>query len=166
MENAFASYEGISACWIEKCTFISGIVAMAHKGVVYCHGDATGGAQGSARVQGSDWQLVRAELSPVFGRNLNFRFPQANPKERVRINAVNSRLRAADGTIRMMIDPVRCPNVVKDFEGVRLLEGGSGEIDKKIDPHLSHLSDSIGYYISKEFPLRTRSPPPQHRLRP
>ena len=29
MENAFARYEGISACWIEKCTFISGIVAMA-----------------------------------------------------------------------------------------------------------------------------------------
>jgi hypothetical protein len=29
MENPFASYEGISACWIEKCTFISGIVAMA-----------------------------------------------------------------------------------------------------------------------------------------
>jgi hypothetical protein len=29
MENDFVSYEGISACWIEKCTFISGIVAMA-----------------------------------------------------------------------------------------------------------------------------------------
>src|SRR4051794_20562668 len=29
MENAFARYEGISVCWIEKCTFISGIVAMA-----------------------------------------------------------------------------------------------------------------------------------------
>jgi hypothetical protein len=29
MENTFASYEGISACWIEKCTFISGIVAIA-----------------------------------------------------------------------------------------------------------------------------------------
>src|SRR3954454_9035963 len=32
MENAFARYEGISACWIEKCTFISGIVAMARNG--------------------------------------------------------------------------------------------------------------------------------------
>src|SRR5689334_7571828 len=29
MENASARYEGISVCWIEKCTFISGIVAMA-----------------------------------------------------------------------------------------------------------------------------------------
>jgi hypothetical protein len=115
-----------------------------HKGAVYCHGDATGGAQGSARVAGSDWQLVRAELQPVFGRNLNFRFPQSNPRERVRVNAVNSRLRAADGTVRMMVDPVKCPNIVKDFEGVRLLERGSGEIDKKADPYLSHLSDSVG----------------------
>ena len=29
MENVFAKYEGISVCWIEKCTFISEIVAMA-----------------------------------------------------------------------------------------------------------------------------------------
>jgi hypothetical protein len=29
MENAFAKYQGISACWIEKCTFSVGIVAMA-----------------------------------------------------------------------------------------------------------------------------------------
>jgi hypothetical protein len=124
-----------------------------HKGIVLCYGDATGGAQGSARVQGSDWQLVRAELSPAFGRNLNFRVPQSNSRERVRVNAVNSRLKAADGTIRLMVDPQKAPSVVRDFEGVRLLEGGSGEIDKKADPHLSHLSDSIGYYIAKEFPL-------------
>jgi len=36
MENAFASYEGISASWIEKCTFISGIVAIALPGVARC----------------------------------------------------------------------------------------------------------------------------------
>jgi hypothetical protein len=124
-----------------------------HKQVVLCYGDATGGAQGSARVQGSDWQLVRAELSPVFGRNLHFRVPQASPKERVRVNAVNSRLKSASGSVKLMVDPVKCPHAVKDFEGVRLLEGGSGEIDKKIDPHLSHLSNEIGYYVSKDFSL-------------
>jgi hypothetical protein len=31
MENIFAKYEGISGRWIEKCTFISGIVAMAQE---------------------------------------------------------------------------------------------------------------------------------------
>jgi hypothetical protein len=121
------------------------------------YGDATGGAQGSARVQGSDWQLVRNELTPVFGRNLSFRVPSTNPRERVRVNAVNSRLKSADGTVRLMVDPTKCPNVVKDFEGVRLLEGGSGEIDKKADPLLSHWTDGIGYYCEREFPLISRT---------
>jgi hypothetical protein len=34
------------------------------------------------------------------------------------------------------------------------VKGGSGEIDKKANPELSHLSDGIGYYIWKEFPVR------------
>jgi hypothetical protein len=42
MENAFASYEGISACWIEKCTFISGIVAMARLGLPHQRADPAG----------------------------------------------------------------------------------------------------------------------------
>jgi hypothetical protein len=44
--------------------------------------------------------------------------------------------------------------LVRDFEGVRLVEGGSGEIDKKSDSKLSHLSDAIGYYLWREFPVR------------
>jgi hypothetical protein len=98
---------------------------------------------------GSDWQLVQAELRPVFHDRLSLRVPPSNPRERVRLNAVNSRLKSAAGDIRLMVDPVKAPHVVKDFEGVRLLEGGSGEIDKKADPHLSHLSDGVGYYCAK-----------------
>jgi hypothetical protein len=124
-----------------------------HTGPVYVYGDATGGAQGSARVQGSDWDLVKAELRSVFKDRLALRVPGANSRERVRVNAVNSRLMSAAGDIRLMVDPVKAPNVVKDFEGVRLLEGGSGEIDKKADPHLSHWTDGIGYYVAKEFPI-------------
>lgn len=128
-----------------------------HPGQVLCYGDATGGASGSSRVQGSDWQLVRNELQPVFGNRLHFRVPAANPKERVRVNAVNSRLKSASGEVRLMVDAVKAPNVVKDFEGVRVLKGGSGEIDKAADPHLSHLSDGIGYYCEREFPLLSRT---------
>jgi hypothetical protein len=58
-----------------------------------------------------------------------------------------------EGVIRLMVDPVKAPNVVKDFEGVRLLKGGSGEIDKKADPALTHLTDGIGYYVEAEFPI-------------
>lgn len=39
----------------------------------------------------------------------------------------------------------------------RPVQGGSGEIDKAADPHLSHLSDGIGYYAEKEFPIVSRA---------
>ena len=123
-----------------------------HFGPVHVYGDATGGARGSARVMGSDWDLVRAELRPVFGDRLSIRVPAANPAERARVNAVNSRLMSAAGDIRLMVDPVKAPNVVRDLEGVRLLVGGSGELDKRADPKLSHISDALGYYVQRVFP--------------
>jgi hypothetical protein len=124
-----------------------------HVGPVRVYGDATGGARGSARVLGSDWDLVKAELQPVFRDRLRIRVPSANPPERARVNAVNSRLMSASGEIRMMVDPMRAPNVVRDLEGVRLLKGGSGEIDKRANPALSHISDAAGYYLVREFPI-------------
>ncbi len=127
-----------------------------HRGNVICHGDATGGARGSAKVGGSDWELIRAELLAVFGSRLRLSVPRANPPERVRVNAVNARLKNAAGDVRLMVDPAQVPHVQKDFEGVRLLAGGAGEIDKKADPGLSHLSDAIGYYIARQFPLVVR----------
>ncbi len=128
----------------------------AHQGNVICYGDATGGARGSAKVGGSDWELIRAELSPVFGERLRLSVARANPPERVRINAVNARLKNAAGDVRLVVDPEKAPHVQKDFEGVRLLAGGAGEIDKKADPDLSHLSDALGYYIARQFPLVVR----------
>lgn len=128
-----------------------------HQGPVRCYGDATGGARGTAKVQGSDWDLIKAELRPVFGERLSFRVPAANPAERARVNAMNTRLLTGDGVIRLMVDPARAPNVVKDLEGVRTLAGGSGEIDKKATPALTHISDGLGYYVEAEFPVVKRT---------
>ena len=127
-----------------------------HQGDVRCYGDATGGARGSAKVQGSDWDLIKAELRAHFKDRVSFHVKEANPPERSRVNAVNSRLMARDGTVRMMVDPAKAPHVVKDLEGVRTLAGGSGEIDKKATPTLTHISDGLGYYIEKEFPVSNR----------
>jgi hypothetical protein len=129
-----------------------------HEGSVRCYGDATGGARGSARVQGSDWDLIRAELRPQFRERLALRVPAANPAERARLNAVNTRLKSGDGTIRLMVDAAKARNLVKDLDGVRLLAGGSGEIDKRADERLSHLSDALGYYLAAEFPVTAAAP--------
>jgi terminase large subunit-like protein len=124
-----------------------------HAGVVKIYADATGGARGSARVAGSDLDLIKAELTPVFRDRLQMRVPAANPPERTRVNALNSRIKSASGEVRLFVDPVKAPHVVLDLEGVALLKGGSGELDKKSNPTLSHISDALGYYCVKEFPL-------------
>jgi len=132
-----------------------------HGGRVELYGDATGGARGTAQVQGSDWDIARAMLrdgDPAtgltgFGSRLVVCVPSANPKERARVNALNSRVRASDGTMRLLVDPASAPHVVRDLEGVRTLKGGTGEIDKKVDPKLTHISDALGYYVVYRFPV-------------
>lgn len=124
-----------------------------HQGEILCYGDASGGAMGTAKTQGSDWDIIYRMLYAHFGDRLSIMVPRANPAERSRVNAVNTRLKSMNGEIRLMVDE-NCPNVIKDFEGVVLLQGGSGEIDKRADPKLTHLSDSIGYYIVYEFPVQ------------
>lgn len=126
-----------------------------HQGRITCYGDATGGASGSAKVQGSDWDLIKREFHghAAWRDRLFYDVPQANPAERARVNAVNSRLMTSNKEIRMMVDPKKAPHVVKDLEGVRTLEGGSGEIDKKATPLLTHISDALGYYVVRKFPI-------------
>lgn len=135
-----------------------------HRGAVRCYGDATGGSRGTAKVMGSDWDLIKAELKAHFKDRLTIRVKESNPAERARLNAMNSRLKNGAGEIRMMVDPAKAPHVVKDLEGVRLLKGGSGEIDKKHDKRLTHISDGLGYYIEYEFPIvkRTATVKPLH----
>ena len=138
----------------------------SHRGEVRCYGDATGGARGSAQTEGSDWDLIKRMLHQHFGGRVNFLVPAANPPERSRVNAVNTRLLSGDGVVRLMVDAKKAPNVVKDFDGVKLLEGGSGEIDKravkgadskKAAPTLSHISDAVGYYVVREYPIHVIS---------
>lgn len=136
-----------------------------HRGPVRGYGDATGGAEGTAKVEGSDWDLIVRYMRggdsehelPGFGDRFSLRVPPANPAERSRVNAVNTRFKTADGTVRMMVDPVACPNLLKDLEGVQVVEGSAGEIDKNSDPKRTHPTDAAGYYIAKEFPIVKRT---------
>lgn len=125
-----------------------------HTGEVLYYGDQTGGNRGTAKVEGTDWDLVRQYLKPHFGPRLRDRVHRKNPPERDRVNAMNSRLKAANGTVRMAVNPSACPQLVKDFEGVTLLEGGSGELDKEAnDGKLTHLTDALGYYVHERHPI-------------
>jgi hypothetical protein len=124
-----------------------------HPGKVFIYGDASGGSRGSAKTVGSDWVIVKEMLRPVFKGRLFFRVPLANPLQRARLNAVNRRLRDANGKVGVRIDGSRAMKMADDFEQTMLLEGGSGELDKKSDLMVTHLTDGFGYYAIKEFPV-------------
>ena len=125
-----------------------------HRGQIVCYGDATGGASGTAKVKGSDWDLIRQSLTRHYGdERVSFKVKRSNPRERQRVNAVNSRIKNMAGDIRLQIDGAKAPRTVEDFEGTRTIEGTAGEIDKKSTPMLTHLTDGIGYYIASKFPV-------------
>lgn len=121
-----------------------------HPGLLYVHGDATGGARGTAKIAGSDWDIVREELEPVFGDRLRMRVARSNPAEVVRINAMNARILNAYDQARFAIDPLLAPKSVEDFLSVSRLE--DGRLDKS-DLRFTHLSDGVGYYVHDCFPI-------------
>ena len=123
-----------------------------HPGEVWVSGDATGGAKGTSQVRGSDWDIIRQELKPIYQERFRYRVPRANPRERVRLNAMNSRLKSAAGTIRMLFNPEAAPYTVNDVEACILLEGGAGELDKSHSTQ-THLTDALGYYVEKQHPV-------------
>lgn len=131
-----------------------------HEGPVDVYGDATGGARKTSQTSGSDWDIVRDRLGNGdgelrgFGTRLSLKVKPANPSERARVNAMNTRCCNGANERRLLVDEVAAPHVVKDFEGVKVLTGGSGEIDKKATPKLTHLTDGVGYYVEYEYPAR------------
>ena len=122
-----------------------------HKGIVKLYGDASGGNHTAQGVKGSDWDIIDDMLSPVFQDRLVPMYPKSNPRIRTRVNAVNSRFRAVDGTVRSVLDRKMQPKSIRDFEGVVCDDNGNPA--KEQGSMLSHLSDGYGYYVTEEHPM-------------
>lgn len=124
-----------------------------HKGVVQVYGDASGGNRGTAQTRGSDWDIIDDILGKHFGQRYDNEVPRSNPSIRGRVNAMNTRLKTSSGARRFLADRGRCKYLIKDLDGVSILEGSAGEIDKKKDRTLTHISDALGYKIAQDFPI-------------
>jgi len=142
--------------------------AKRHHGDVFCYGDATGGAGGSAKVEGSDWDIIKKSFRQVQNWNVRFRVPKQNPRERVRVNTVCSFLRNVEGKARILVDP-RKPKgdqfmgaweVARDLDEVETVPGGSGELVKPkagdAKYYLTHLTDGLGYYLQTRWADRKK----------
>jgi hypothetical protein len=79
--------------------------------------------------------------------------PKSNPHVRDRVAAVNARCETMDGRSHLVIDPA-CEHLIADMEQVVFAD--NGELDKKRNPLLTHVSDAFGYAVVQEWPTVTR----------
>ena len=78
------------------------------------------------------------------------KYRRKHPPVADRVNAVNRLLRAADGSVRMLIDP-RCKKFIEALEQTLYIPG-KREVDKSAG--VEHAADAAGYCIEFEFPVR------------
>jgi len=118
-------------------------------------GGLSSGSGGSAKVMGSDWDLLLQRFRNVSGWEVISMVPDSNPEERSRVNAMNSAWMSTDDIVGMAVDPVHCPQIVEDSEGTSVIDGGSGEIDKdaKRHPERTHMTDAMGYHVARAHPI-------------
>jgi len=96
----------------------------------------------------SDYQIIKDYFRKAGLLNMRFKVPLSNPSVRERVLLVNSKLRSADDTTELLVDP-RCKELIRDFEEV-LYKPESNVIDKERDPKRTHLSDALGYVMWQE----------------
>jgi hypothetical protein len=125
---------------------------------VEIYGDAAG-TQRSPNSALTNWAIVASffSLHPEF--NVCFHRRTRNPLVKDRVNAVNTMLCSADGTRRLFINDVKCPELITDFKKVKWHSDSDGnttaQIDKR-DPKRTHISDALGYMIEYRFNLKQK----------
>lgn len=109
-------------------------------------GDATGKAGQRAAMGRSDYSIIEEIFSSSHIPFVN-RTPEANPQVRDRVNVMNSRLKAADGSVHFWLNPQTCSRLRRDLQRVTWKRGLTDRLDQTTDPTLTHLSDAAGYAV-------------------
>ena len=108
---------------------------------LHVYGDATGNARDSTSGT-SDWIIVKnrlSHLSPVM------KVPRCNPAIKQTINALNAKLRNADGEVSLAVNP-RCTQLIGDFRDA--LWPSPNQF------HDQHALAWLRYFVQREFPIR------------
>jgi hypothetical protein len=102
---------------------------------------------------GGTKQHARGETDLDIFREKGFekiRHRKKNPPVADRVNCVNRLFRAADGTVRLYVDP-SCERLIESVEQT-IYKAESRDIDK--DMNIEHMADALGYPIELLFPMR------------
>jgi len=118
------------------------IAEAGYHGPIHIYGDPAGRA---GKTTGPSDHAV---LRDVF-KGATFYIPNAPPHVKDRIEAVNARCQAASGERKFTVDP-SCEHLIGDLEQVVYTD--AGELDKRGNPMLTHISDALGYWIHQAWP--------------
>lgn len=140
--NIFKISEKIQA----KLVSLYGSIEQAKTKRINFYGDYAGFSN-TVSSKGSAWEEVGQLFS---GWNIDI-LVKPNPPIDRRVSAVNSRLRSADKNVHMYISP-RNKELLADFRTVSFndLTKNKSECGDR-----THSSDGLGYFIHREFPLRS-----------
>jgi hypothetical protein len=114
------------------------------EGQIRVYGDPAG--QAGKTTGPSDHAVVRE----VF-RNATWCINPHAPHVKDRVAAVNTRCETMDGQHHFQIDP-SCQYLIQDLEQV--IFDKNGDLDKKTNEMLTHMSDALGYWVHKEWPVK------------
>jgi len=95
------------------------------------------------------------DLAILKNAGYNLRVRNNHPLIRDRINAVNTKLKNANGKRSLFIDQ-RCKNVIKSIER-QIYKEGTTVPDK--DNNYDHMNDALGYLVEYLFPVRREFSP-------
>lgn len=129
-----------------ECSIILIDKVKDHKPGVILVGDASGNARRTSAVGETDYKIIKKILTDAKIKYED-RTPKENPFIKDRINAMNSSLKAADGSVNLTYNPGRCKYLKRDFERVKWKQGADGAFLDKSDPLATHSSDAAGYPV-------------------
>jgi len=76
-----------------------------------------------------------------------------NPRQRDRINNMNSFMKDRGPYTRYKVNPITCPKTVNDLNKRESLSDGRLDKNQEKETMIGHISDGLGYLVSYLFPL-------------
>jgi len=125
----------------------------SHQGELWIYGDATGRGR-SPQTGRSDYDLVRLFFRG-YPATLVWKVPMTNPPVKDRVNAFNLKMKGVDGQVGILIDPDKCPELVRDLKEVVIKDGQIVKVKDRNNPYYqrTHASDGGGYMVAREWPV-------------
>lgn len=118
------------------------------------------------KTTGSDYKIMRAELTRMGFTNIKFEIGKSNPPINYRYNCWNNMIRDVNGQPHIFIHP-DCKYLIYDIENL-VQEEGTGKPKKpstyqmKNDPkakYLTHPTDACGYIAVRYYPIKKEVSP-------